>query len=95
MSFKRKLSKTDGNIGGEGGRDGPIDGGDEEYVVEELRDRIRSSRHSRFTLMENALSAQPEFSSHSVIDDIKDISHGFFIQPDNRFLFSVHEAFNQ
>lgn len=78
MSFKRKPPQMDGEDDDE--RDA-IEGGDE-YVMEELMERIRSSRDSR--LMENELSAQRKFSRQKVMNGIKDLSQGFFIHPDNK-----------
>lgn len=81
MSFKRKPPQMDG----EDDEERDVIEGEDEYVVEELMERIRSSRHSRFTLMENELSAQRKFSRQSVIDGLKDLSQGFFIHPDNKW----------
>ncbi|OMO95506.1 hypothetical protein CCACVL1_05394 [Corchorus capsularis] len=62
----------------------------EEYEVEELRDRMKSSRGSRFNLIANEFGlaagrARRRFSRHTVIDGIKDLSRGVSIHPDNRW----------
>ncbi|OMO65584.1 hypothetical protein COLO4_31120 [Corchorus olitorius] len=61
----------------------------EEYEVEELRDRMKSSRGSRFNLIANEFGlaagrARRRFSRQTVIDGIKDLSRGVSIHPDNR-----------
>ncbi|KAK9272709.1 hypothetical protein L1049_003086 [Liquidambar formosana] len=60
---------------------------DEEGEYEmDLRDRIKSSRGSRFTLLTNQLGLQyspGKFSRESVINGIKDLSKGLVIYPDN------------
>ncbi|KAJ7960070.1 potassium channel SKOR [Quillaja saponaria] len=61
---------------------------DEEYEVDNLRDRIKSSRGSRFNLIENELGLEStgrKFSRQTVIDGIKDLSKELFINPDNRW----------
>ncbi|KAL3527435.1 hypothetical protein ACH5RR_012091 [Cinchona calisaya] len=63
--------------------------GGEEYEVDDLRDKIKSSRGSRFALIENELgldsSARRRFSRQSVINGIKDLSQGLVIHPENRW----------
>ena len=64
--------------------------GEGEYEVEDLRDRIKSSRGSRFELIENELgldSTHRRFSRQSVINGLKDLSQGLVIHPDNRSVF--------
>ncbi|KAA8547685.1 hypothetical protein F0562_004114 [Nyssa sinensis] len=58
----------------------------EEYEVDDLRDRIQSSRGSRFTLLTNELGLEPtrrKFSREGLINGIKDLSKGLVIHPDN------------
>ncbi|KAJ4715379.1 Potassium channel SKOR [Melia azedarach] len=62
----------------------------EEYEVEDLRDRIKSSRGSRFNLIANQFgflhSSHRNFiGSQSVLTGIRDLSKGFYILPDNRW----------
>lgn len=60
-----------------------------EYEVQDLRDRLKSSRGSRFDLIENELGLNwtlKKFSRQSFIDGIRGISKDFIIHPDNRFL---------
>ncbi|WCJ25172.1 Potassium channel SKOR [Euphorbia peplus] len=61
-----------------------------EYEVQDLRDRIKSSRGSRFNLIQNELglelsSDRRKFSRQSVIDGIRYVSTGLVIHPDNRW----------
>ncbi|XP_039171683.1 potassium channel SKOR isoform X3 [Eucalyptus grandis] len=60
-----------------------------EYEVGEVRDRIKSSRGSRFDLLTNELgiaaAARRKFSRESVISGIRDLSRGLVIHPDNRY----------
>lgn len=87
-SFKRSSFKMEDDANGE---EGSSNGG-EEYVVDDLRDRIRSSRGSRFTLIENELGLDParrRFSRQSVINGFKGISQGLYIHPDNRYPLSL------
>ncbi|XP_047954448.1 potassium channel SKOR-like isoform X1 [Salvia hispanica] len=80
-SFKRKSFK----IGhGDIGEEGSSSHGGEEYEVEDLRERIQSSRGSRLTLVENELemnSTRRRFSRHNLINGFRDL----FIHPDNRW----------
>ncbi|KAB5560868.1 hypothetical protein DKX38_005825 [Salix brachista] len=75
------------------------DGEDEtEYEVQELRDRIKSSRGSRFNLIENEFGLvngtessmianwRRKLSRESVINGIHYVSTGLVIHPDNRGL---------
>ncbi|KAG5247268.1 Potassium channel SKOR family protein [Salix suchowensis] len=74
------------------------DGEDEtEYEVQELRDRIKSSRGSRFNLIENEFGLvngtessmianwRRKLSRESVINGIHYVSTGLVIHPDNRW----------
>ncbi|KAH6837532.1 STELAR K+ outward rectifier [Perilla frutescens var. hirtella] len=86
MESFRKSFKIGHNVNGEEGSSGNDDGG--EYVVEDLKERMHSSRGSRLTLIESELeleSAQRRFSRQNVINGLKDLSQGFFIHPDNRW----------
>ncbi|KAJ7964450.1 Potassium channel SKOR [Quillaja saponaria] len=61
---------------------------DKEYEVDEIRDRIKASRGSRFNLIENELGLEltrRKFSRQSVINGIKDLSKDLLIHPDNRW----------
>lgn len=72
------------------------DDGEEEYEVEDLKDRIKSSRGSRFNLIEKEFglvnnngsssmtSWRRKLSRESVINGIRYVSSGFVIHPDNR-----------
>ncbi|KAG2715218.1 hypothetical protein I3843_03G069900 [Carya illinoinensis] len=60
----------------------------EKYELEELRDRINSSRASRFKLITNEFgleSTRRIFSRESLFHGIRDLSRGFFIHPDSRW----------
>ncbi|KAJ4840877.1 hypothetical protein Tsubulata_010371 [Turnera subulata] len=65
----------------------------DEYEVQDLNDRIKSSRGSRFNLIENqfglvdrdAQGTRRRFSRESVINGIRYISKGLVIHPDNRW----------
>ncbi|XP_056162796.1 potassium channel SKOR isoform X2 [Syzygium oleosum] len=76
------------NDGGGGGGGGSEDE-EAEYEVVELRDRIKSSRGSRFDLLTNELgldsAARRKFSRESVIGGIRDLSRGLVIHPENRY----------
>ncbi|XP_031115860.1 potassium channel SKOR-like [Ipomoea triloba] len=57
-----------------------------EYEVVDLRDKINSTRGSRFKLMENELgleSIRRKFSRQIVINGLKDLSQGLVIHPEN------------
>lgn len=59
-----------------------------EYEFQDIRDRIKSSRGSRFNLIANEFglaSTIRKFSRENVINGIKDLSKGFVIHPDNRY----------
>ncbi|PSS26770.1 Potassium channel SKOR like [Actinidia chinensis var. chinensis] len=61
---------------------------EEEYVVDDLRDSIDSSRRSRLNLLKKELEFEPArriFSRENVINSIKDLSKGMVIHPDNRW----------
>lgn len=60
---------------------------DEEYEIQELRDQIRSSRGSRFNLIENEFGlglTRTRFSSDTVLNGIRGFSKNFVINPENR-----------
>ncbi|KAL1348542.1 hypothetical protein AAHE18_07G086600 [Arachis hypogaea] len=60
-----------------------------EYEVQDLRDRLKSSRGSRFDLIENEFglnSARRKFSRQALLDGIRGISKGAVIHPENRYL---------
>ncbi|XP_048422336.1 potassium channel SKOR [Pyrus x bretschneideri] len=68
------------------------DGGEEEeeYEVQDLRDRIKSSRGSQFDLIKNELGLgdgsstwRRRFSRQSLIDGVRGLSKGLVIHPDN------------
>ncbi|XP_059307226.1 potassium channel SKOR-like isoform X2 [Lycium ferocissimum] len=65
-----------------------INNGGEEYEVEDVRDKMESSRGSRFRLIENDLVGidlfRRKISRQSVINGLKDLSH-FVIHPENRW----------
>lgn len=72
------------------------DDGADEYEYRNVRDRIKSSRGSRFNLIENELGLQPwrtsssssnrrKFSRESVINGFNYLSQGLVINPDNRW----------
>ena len=59
-----------------------------EFQLEDIRDRITSSRGSRFNLIANEFglaSAIRKFSRENVINGFKDLSNGVVIHPDNRY----------
>ncbi|KAL6001270.1 hypothetical protein ACLOJK_007002 [Asimina triloba] len=59
----------------------------EEFVVDDLRDRIQSSRGSRFNLITNEFGleqSQKLLTRDSFLDGIKGCSGAFVILPDNR-----------
>ena len=66
---------------------------EEEYELQDLRDRLKSSRGSRFDLIANEFGASAataagtarRFSRENVINGIRDLSKDFVIHPDNRF----------
>lgn len=65
-----------------------------EYEVQDLRDRLKSSRGSRFDLIENQLglnSTWSKFSRQALLHGIRgfsmDLVKDFVIHPDNRFSF--------
>lgn len=76
-------------MGGRGKREeGESINSEGEYEVHDLRDRIKSSRGSRFALIENELgldSTRRRFSRQSVINGLKDLSQGLVIHPENRW----------
>ncbi|GER26707.1 transcriptional factor B3 family protein [Striga asiatica] len=83
VSFRKTASFVNG-----GEEDGArkLRNGDEEYTVEDLRDRIKWSRESQFEIMEHELgleAADRRFSRKTVINGLKDLSQGLFIQPDS------------
>ncbi|GER27272.1 potassium channel SKOR family protein [Striga asiatica] len=85
VSFRKTASFVNG---GEEDGERKLRNGDEEYTVEDLRDRIKSSRESQFEIMEHELgleAADRRFSRKTVINGLKDLSQGLFIQPDSRW----------
>ncbi|KAK9106580.1 hypothetical protein Syun_022591 [Stephania yunnanensis] len=62
---------------------------DSDFQVESVRDRLHSSRASRFELIANEFyrfdKAHRGFSRERVIDGIRGFSQGFVILPNNRF----------
>ncbi|KAK9118097.1 hypothetical protein Scep_016190 [Stephania cephalantha] len=62
---------------------------DSDFQVESVRDRLHSSRASRFELITNEFyrfdKAHRGFSRERVIDGIRGFSQGFVILPNNRF----------
>ncbi|KAK4480078.1 hypothetical protein RD792_013135 [Penstemon davidsonii] len=87
-SFKKSSFKVKNHEIVDGGEGSNNLNGSDEYMVEDLRDIIESSRGSRFTLIENEFGLDPgrrRFSRQSVINGIKDFSRGFYIHPDNRW----------
>ncbi|KAJ4706267.1 Potassium channel SKOR [Melia azedarach] len=61
-----------------------VSDGEEEYEVEDLKERLRSSRASRFNLIANQFGLLHS-NSQSVFTGIKHLSKGFVIHPDNRW----------
>ncbi|KAK6127426.1 hypothetical protein DH2020_038815 [Rehmannia glutinosa] len=96
-SFRRTSMKVgEIAVNGDEGNNLKSINGEEEYMVEDLRDRIKSSRGSRFTLIENELGLDPthrRFSRQSVINGLKDLSEGLFIHPDNSKWYKAWEKF--
>ncbi|KAK6154114.1 hypothetical protein DH2020_013753 [Rehmannia glutinosa] len=96
-SFRRASTKVgEIAVNGDEGNNLKSINGEEEYMVEDLRDRIKSSRGSRFTLIENELGLDPthrRFSRQSVINGLKDLSEGLFIHPDNSKWYKAWEKF--
>ena len=66
---------------------------DREYEVQDLRDRLKSSRGSRFQLIETELEElnyRKKFSRH-VLDGIRGFSKDFIIHPEkNRYLITFY-----
>ncbi|KAF3445171.1 hypothetical protein FNV43_RR14865 [Rhamnella rubrinervis] len=58
-----------------------------EYELQDLNDRIKSSRGSRFNLIINEFRLEPfrRFSRRSVVNGIRGLSKGFVIHPDSRW----------
>ncbi|KAK9682305.1 hypothetical protein RND81_10G064300 [Saponaria officinalis] len=59
-----------------------------DFVVENPRERLKSSRGSRFNLLTNELGFEPggrKYSRENLFDGIKDLSQGLVIHPDNRW----------
>ena len=71
-----------------------------EYEVQDLRDRLKSSRGSRFDLIEKELglnSTWRKFSRLALLDGIRGLSKDLVIHPDNRscfFNFLLFSLFN-
>ncbi|GER47065.1 potassium channel SKOR family protein [Striga asiatica] len=73
-----------------GNREGELNKAEEEeeYTVEDLRERIKSSRESHFQVMESELGLVPtnrRFSRQSLVNGLKDLSQGLYINPDSRW----------
>ncbi|KAL7094338.1 hypothetical protein ACP275_11G097300 [Erythranthe tilingii] len=88
MMMTSSFRRDDDSINGEEGRSSinSIIDEREEYEVEDLRERIKSSRGSRLTLIENELGLDPtrrQFTRQTVIEGFKGFSQGFYIHPDN------------
>ncbi|KAK6774975.1 hypothetical protein RDI58_025976 [Solanum bulbocastanum] len=69
-----------------------INGGRAEYEIQDMRDKMESSRGSRFKLIENDLVGvdllsrrRRKISRESLLNGLKDLSQGFVIHPDNRW----------
>ncbi|XP_031259832.1 potassium channel SKOR-like isoform X2 [Pistacia vera] len=56
-----------------------------DYEVDDLRDKIKSSRGSRFELIANQLQRRRYFSRQNVITGFRDLSKTLVIHPDNRW----------
>ncbi|CAM8976872.1 unnamed protein product [Rhodiola kirilowii] len=59
---------------------------DDKYVVDDLHERIKSSRGSRFNLLKAELglnSAQRKYSRETIVNGIRDLSNGLVIHPEN------------
>lgn len=73
---------------------------EEEFEVDHIRDRIKSSCASRFNLLTNELgldsssTTRKENSRESVINGLKCFSHGVIIRPDNRYRLSLFLDFD-
>ncbi|KAL6537665.1 hypothetical protein OROHE_012292 [Orobanche hederae] len=84
-SFK----KTSSFINGEEDVESKLNTGEEEYMVEDLRERIKSSRDSQHGPTKDELGLEytnRRFSRQIVINGLKDLSQGLFIHPaDNRW----------
>lgn len=68
-----------------------------EYELEDLRDRMKSSRGSRFNLIANELGLETtrrKFSRENLLLGIRDLSRGLVIHPDNWYdhHFPLHLA---
>ncbi|GMH30230.1 hypothetical protein Nepgr_032073 [Nepenthes gracilis] len=90
LSSKTILSRKRGDEGEDNEREAssPSPSNVEEFMMEEPRDRLKSSRGSRFTLLTNEFeldSNRPMFHRGSIINSIKDISRGSIIHPDSRW----------
>lgn len=65
---------------------------EEEFEVEEVRERLESSRGSRFILLNKELrgeSFRRKFSREGVINGFRDLSKGMVIYPDHNRYFSL------
>ncbi|KAM1601417.1 hypothetical protein ACFXTN_023741 [Malus domestica] len=75
---------------GESLKDDDAEEEDEEYQVQDLRERIKSSLGSQFNLIKNELglgdgssTRRRRFSRQSLIDGVRGLSKGFVVHPDN------------
>ncbi|KAM1166364.1 hypothetical protein TB1_024972 [Malus domestica] len=75
---------------GESLKDDDFEEEDEEYQVQDLRERIKSSLGSQFNLIKNELglgdgssTRRRRFSRQSLIDGVRGLSKGFVVHPDN------------
>ncbi|XP_047312179.1 potassium channel SKOR-like [Impatiens glandulifera] len=60
----------------------------EDFPVNDLRDRLKSSRESRFDLLTNQLGLEPtqrKFSTENLINGFKEFSKSLLILPDSRW----------
>ncbi|KAL0284740.1 UNVERIFIED_CONTAM: Potassium channel SKOR [Sesamum angustifolium] len=83
------------SVNGDEGRLDGIDVGPE-YLVEDLRERIKSSQGSRFRLIRNELgldSASRRSSRPSVVKGLKDLCQGLLIHPDHNRWYRAWEKF--
>ena len=75
MSFNNEEGSTSSNSNHE-----------EDFVIEKPRDRLKSSRGSRFDLLVHELnheSVERQFSREGFFHGVKDLYHGLVIHPEN------------
>lgn len=87
MPSFRKPSFVRSNREGRASNSAGDDHGDAEYVVENLPDRMQSSRNSRFELMQNQLGLDSEqrFCRQCENYGLRDLVQGLCIHPENRY----------